>query len=409
MKLTKKQATPSYGKHLLPKKIGKTVLSVLLLKGSRAFFCNHHIISIMKYKLIILCSFLAIALHAQTPNDTTIYEIAETMPYPLIKNCQIELHPNWTVDSVKRCAENSLLSILSKNMIYPADARDNNIQGTVVTSFVVEKDGRMTNFKSLKDIGGGCGTEAIRVLQAFEEVGLRWQPATKGGQAVRTKQSIPLRFRLQEALPYYISPEGDSIYTQIDTDIEYKLGTDSLLSFLINRIQYPKSEMRSCKTGLVEMAVQVQKDGSVKVDNQIDFNNIGLDFQFEALRLINQTKGQWTAATYKGQPVSTILPLRVLFKSDAPECATANSNFDRAMILSDEGAKLLDEKKTEEAIKKWDEALVLHPNNSELLYYRGTAYLNLNKKEETCKDWNQVKTILGITWFESMRKVICGW
>lgn len=356
--------------------------------------------------LFLFSGFLA----AQTaPSDTTIYDVAERMPYPLLKSCNPAQHPGWTDDSIRRCAEIQLLTLLSQNIRYPEPAREKNIQGTVVVSFVVEPNGRMTYFKLLKDIGYGCGEEAMRVLKALDTIGLRWQPAQRGGNAVRMRQSVPLRFKLQEALPYYITAENDTIYSVYDADPVFQGGMDSLVNFVYNRLQYPVAYADSCKTGVVEMSLFIYDDGSVEVENQIDFLNLGPDFQWEALRLANRTNELWTPAQYQDKPVTTTLPLRVLFKSPKQQCAAVNERFDRASLLADEGATLLEQQKTDEAIRKWTEALALFPNNTEWLYYRGTALLNSNHREDACKDYNRIKQILGITWFEGVRKLICGW
>jgi tetratricopeptide (TPR) repeat protein len=117
---------------------------------------------------------------------------------------------------------------------------------------------------------------------------------------------------------------------------------------------------------------------------------------------------QWTPAQFEGKAVTATIPLRVMFKSDARICTAANDRFDRAMLLADEGANLLAQEKTDEAIAKWTEALQLQPDNCELLYYRGTAYVNQNKRTEACADYNRIKSILGVTWFEGIRRVVCG-
>jgi len=364
-------------------------------------------------KITTILFFLAAStgfLSAQTPpSDTTIYEVADRLPFPLLKSCNPALHPGWTVDSVRRCAEIQLLSMLSQNIRYPEEARTKNTQGTVVVSFVVEPTGRMTHYKLLKDIGDGCGDEALRVLKALDTLGLRWMPAIRDSMPVRMRHSIPLRFKLQEALPYYLTAEGDTIYSVVDVEPAFKNGMDSLVRFVYNRLQYPAAYADSCKTGVIEMSLLIDKDGSVEVENQIDFLNLGPDFQWEALRLANRTNSLWTPAQYNSQPVTTTLPLRVLFKSPKKGCAAANEKFDRASLLADEGTVLLEERKQDEAIKKWTDALALVPNNTEWLYYRGTALLNQNRREEACADYNRVKQILGITWFEGVRKLVCGW
>jgi TonB family protein len=342
--------------------------------------------------------------------DTSIYEVAEERPYPLLKSCQVASHLGWTKDSVQRCSEIQLLSLLSSNMRYPAEARDQNIQGTVVLTFVVEpSSGRVTNIGLLKDIGGGCGQEAIRVLKALDEAGLRWSPGMRGGQSIRVRHSIPLRFKLQEALPYYLTENGDTLYTDLDTDPIFKTGVDALIQYVYNRLQYPKIWKDSCKTGVIEMSLVVQPNGQTQVENLLDFNNLGLDFQWEAMQLANRMNGMWEAATYQGKYVAATTPLRVVFKSDALVCATANVLFDRAMLLADEGSRLLADGKAESAIEKWTEALTLQPINCELLYYRGTTLLNLGRREAACEDYNRIKSIMGVTWFEDIRRLVCGW
>lgn len=357
----------------------------------------------------------AAAIWGQTPTaapaaDTTVHEFAEVMPYPLLKACEIDRHEGWTLDSVRRCADRTLLSLLARNIQYPEAARQKNLEGTVVASFVVEPNGRMSQLKLLKDIGEGCGQEALRVLAALDEAGLRWSPGRdKAQRPIRVRQSLPMRFRLQEALPYYISERGDSIYTTVDVGLTFTGGWDSLTNFIVNRLDYPDAWADSCKTGILELTVLLRPNGTPQVLSQLDFNNLGLDFQFEATRLTKKTTGMWTPAQYAGKPVATTVPLRVFFKSDLPKCASANEKFDRTQILSDEAAVLLEQEKAEAAIAKWTEALALQPNNTELLYYRGTALLNLNRRDEACKDYNRVKELLTITWFEGIRKVVCGW
>lgn len=356
----------------------------------------------------LLLFLLSFATNGQNTQDTTVYQIADAMPFPLFRSCSPEIHPGWTKDSAKLCAENQLFAILAQNIRYPEEARTNNIQGTVVVSCIIEPNGRMSHLSLLKDIGSGCGKEALRVLNSLDSLGMRWQPGLLAGNPVRVKHALPIRFRLQESLPYYVTFEGDTIYTNPEKSADFKGGLDSLVSFIINRLDYPVFWEDSCKTGVIEMAAMIQTNGTLKILNQLDFNNLGMDFQFEALRLARKSGGLWIPAEYGGKAVNTSLPLRVVFKSDAPLCASINEKFDHAMLLADEGATLLEAEKADEAIGKWTQALELQPDNCEILYYRGTAYMNQNKKEEACKDYNRIKELIGITWFEDIRRLVCG-
>ena len=63
--------------------------------------------------------------------------------------------------------ESAMMEYLSKNIQYPILARENGIQGTIVLSFLVGKDGSVSELQMIKDIGGGCGKEAMRVVRAM--------------------------------------------------------------------------------------------------------------------------------------------------------------------------------------------------------------------------------------------------
>lgn len=87
----------------------------------------------------------------------------------------------------------ALYKYLRSNIKYPQLARDNNITGKVYVTFVVEKDGSIANPRVLKDIGGGCGAEAIRVVKAMP----KWTPGKQRGKAVRVQFNLPVSFNLQ--------------------------------------------------------------------------------------------------------------------------------------------------------------------------------------------------------------------
>lgn len=89
--------------------------------------------------------------------------------------------------------ERELLEYLQKNIKYPAIARENGIQGTVVVQFVVDKDGSITQPEVARGIGGGCDEEALRVIREMP----KWQPGKQQGRPVKVKFTLPVRFRLE--------------------------------------------------------------------------------------------------------------------------------------------------------------------------------------------------------------------
>ena len=100
---------------------------------------------------------------------------------------------------MKACADKKLMEFLYGNIDYPAMARENNIQGTVVVGFVVEKDGSITQIKLLRDIGGQCGEEALRVVELMRNSPEKWIPGKQRGIPVRVMFNLPIRFVLKDA------------------------------------------------------------------------------------------------------------------------------------------------------------------------------------------------------------------
>ena len=87
----------------------------------------------------------------------------------------------------------SLNAWIVRNLRYPEQARKENITGKVYVTFAVEKDGSITNPKILRDIGGGCGAEAIRVVKSMP----RWNPGKQRGKPVRVQFNLPINFSLK--------------------------------------------------------------------------------------------------------------------------------------------------------------------------------------------------------------------
>jgi len=85
-----------------------------------------------------------------------------------------------------------MMQYLSSNIRYPEDAREAGTQGRVIVSFIVEKDGSISNAKVAKPTYSSLDEEALRVVSAMPN----WMPGKQNGQAVRVKYSVPVSFRL---------------------------------------------------------------------------------------------------------------------------------------------------------------------------------------------------------------------
>jgi protein TonB len=89
--------------------------------------------------------------------------------------------------------ESSLYKYLAENIKYPQMAKESGIQGRVFVTFVVERDGKVTDVRVLRGIGGGCDEEAIRVVKGMP----KWTPGKQRGKSVRVQYNLPVKFTLQ--------------------------------------------------------------------------------------------------------------------------------------------------------------------------------------------------------------------
>ena len=86
-----------------------------------------------------------------------------------------------------------LMKFLSTHIKYPVVAEENGIQGRVIATFVVERDGSISDVKVIKSVDPSLDKEAIRVLKSMP----KWIPGKQNGSAVRVKYTVPVTFRLQ--------------------------------------------------------------------------------------------------------------------------------------------------------------------------------------------------------------------
>ena len=108
----------------------------------------------------------------------------------------------------------ALYKFLADNIQYPQIALNNGIEGKVYVTFVVEIDGSISTPRILRDIGGGCGQEVIRVVKMMP----KWKPRKQRGKPVRTQFNLPVKFVLPEDRPRII--EGKARIVEVDSSVD---------------------------------------------------------------------------------------------------------------------------------------------------------------------------------------------
>jgi protein TonB len=125
------------------------------------------------------------------PEEEEIFKVVEEAPrFPGCEDLA-------TIQEKQACANKKLLEFIYKNITYPGIARENNIEGTAVVRFVVDRDGKVSDVQVIREIGGGCGEEAVRVVKLMNEMPQRWSPGKQRGRPVKVYFTLPVKFMLK--------------------------------------------------------------------------------------------------------------------------------------------------------------------------------------------------------------------
>ena len=120
--------------------------------------------------------------------DLDDYEVVEVEPEPEEEEIfmVVEDQPEFPGGTA------ALLEYLRKNIKYPAICRENNIQGRVLVTFIVNKDGAIVEPEVVKSVNPSLDKEALRVISQMPN----WKPGSQRGKPVRVKYTVPVNFRL---------------------------------------------------------------------------------------------------------------------------------------------------------------------------------------------------------------------
>jgi protein TonB len=127
-------------------------------------------------------------------NSNGIDLIEENIELIETNNEATETVYNWAEEMPKfPGGETELRKFFSQNLIYPEIAKRAGVEGKVILSFIVDKNGNIVDVKVAKSIGAGCDEEAMRVINIMP----RWIPGKQNGNPVLTRINIPVVFKLR--------------------------------------------------------------------------------------------------------------------------------------------------------------------------------------------------------------------
>lgn len=178
---------------------------------------------------------------------------------------------------------------LEKNLKYPNSDLKDVFSGDVLASFIVEKDGSISNIL-IKDGKGGDGiqSEIIRLLQASAP----WMPARLKGKRVR--------FRTERSFEFKAPVEELDIFTVVEKMPEFPGGTAARDEYFARNMVIPESMVKDKVHGTVFVTFVVEEDGTISDERVL--RGLNQEADQEALRLIKMMP-KWIPGEQRNHPV----------------------------------------------------------------------------------------------------------
>ena len=223
----------------------------------------------------------------------------------------------------------AMMKYLSDNVEYPTIAQENGIQGRVICSMVVNKDGSISDVQVVRGVDPSLDKEAVRVIEAMPN----WKPGKQKGNEVNVKYTLPIVFRLSSnnhgMLKFDVADDmkevvvttdvnsdkkadtSDEVFVVVEENPEFPGGNEAMMKFLSENIEYPKIAHENGIQGRVILSMVVEKDGSVSEVKAVRGVDPSLDA--EAIRVI-ESMPKWTPGKQKGKEVRVGYTLPVVFR-----------------------------------------------------------------------------------------------
>ncbi|NLY24482.1 MAG: TonB family protein [Bacteroidales bacterium] len=228
---------------------------------------------------------------------------------------------------------------IANTLRYPSDAVAREAQGLVVYTFVVEKDGTLSNFKMIHNADSLLNEEALRILKQMPP----WRPARFKGEIVRSESYVPMYFKLNKnarasttatrpsssatARAYAKTDmeivENSDIYTIVDKMPEYSNGTTTLGQFISHNIRYPQEARQEGIEGRILCSFIVTADGAITNIEVVDGLHPRLDD--EAVRVLGLMP-RWIPGENGGEKVNVKCLLPIDFTIDEDPIPPLTSN-----------------------------------------------------------------------------------
>lgn len=213
------------------------------------------------------------------------------------KACLFEQYPQFPGGS------SAMKEWVKNNVRYPFEARQKGVQGRVMVSFYVEKDGNLSDLKIVRSVEPSLDKEALRVVGSMPP----WIPGSVSGKAERMKYYIPVVFQLDSPVA-----NEDEVYTTADVMPQFPGGNSALVDWLKNNVRYPAQALEEHLQGCVIVCFIIEKDGSIT--NVHTYKNYAPPLEKEAVRVV-KSMPNWIPGRDKGKKVRVKYNIPIMFRN----------------------------------------------------------------------------------------------
>ncbi|PHI21779.1 hypothetical protein CEQ90_00395 [Lewinellaceae bacterium SD302] len=271
----------------------------------------------------LLCCFLLPLTAQDTPKERP-YRMGHTHGY-------FPYDKDTCTDSRSDCSQTALAAFLDSVWQHPHPAPGEPARGKVTVSFIVEKDGSLSEMKIFEDPQNGLKEAAIAALERMNELEIRWVPGEYKGKTVRSQQSLefPLtemkhskekeRYETEEKIYKVVSqmPEfpHNNDCDQIPGGHQINCSQLYLKNYIRKELNYPDDALNNEVEGMVIVSLIIERDGTIS--DAILYKDPGYGLGEEALRIAGQMIADnivWKPGTHEGRIVRVQYNLPVRFR-----------------------------------------------------------------------------------------------
>ena len=207
----------------------------------------------------------------------------------------------------------AIMKFIIDNFVYPVELEDDCILGRIITRFIVNKDGSLTDIHIVRSPDPRLDEEAIRVISMMP----KWEPGELKGEPVRVKFIIPIAI---ETLKRNTGDnknlekeenQDDEVFTIVDKHPEFPGGERGLMNWLSTNLQFPPNARDARIEGRVIVNFIIEKDGAVSTVKLVRSLDPMLDK--EVMRVVSLMP-KWKPGELKGKTVRVLYTLPIEFR-----------------------------------------------------------------------------------------------